>query len=96
MVRIGDFSKICQVTVKALRHYDLIGLLKPVFVDQDNGYRYYSPDQLNTIHKIVNLKELDFSLATIKRIINGDFTDEELRQLIQEKIRAYKRKPWAL
>ena len=42
MLSIGEFSKICKVTVKTLRYYDRIGLLKPVHVDDMTGYRYYS------------------------------------------------------
>ncbi len=46
MFKIGDFSKLSQVTVKTLRYYDELGLLKPVEVDRFTGYRYYSADQL--------------------------------------------------
>ncbi|MEJ2047981.1 MAG: MerR family DNA-binding transcriptional regulator, partial [Dehalococcoidia bacterium] len=46
MLKIGDFSRLSRVTVKALRYYDEIGLLKPVEVDRFTGYRYYSLDQL--------------------------------------------------
>jgi DNA-binding transcriptional MerR regulator len=42
MFRIGDFSKQSQVSVKALRFYDEVGLLKPTYVDRVTGYRYYS------------------------------------------------------
>lgn len=42
MYRIGIFSKMNRITVKALRHYDEIGLFKPVFVDETTGYRYLS------------------------------------------------------
>lgn len=43
LVPIGRFSRLCGLTVKALRHYDEIGLLKPARVDGSTGYRYYSP-----------------------------------------------------
>jgi len=45
MFKIGDFSRISQVSVKTLRYYDEIGLLKPAHVDRFTGYRYYSVDQ---------------------------------------------------
>jgi len=45
MLKIGDFSRLSRVSVKALRYYDEIGLLKPVEVDRFTGYRYYSADQ---------------------------------------------------
>jgi len=42
MLKIGDFSKLSQVTVKALRLYDQMGLLKAAQVDHFTSYRYYS------------------------------------------------------
>lgn len=68
MLRIGEFSKLAKATVKTLRHYDEIGLLKPIFVD-DNGYRYYEIGQLNDLLKIVELRKLDMSIPDIKRTL---------------------------
>jgi DNA-binding transcriptional MerR regulator len=62
MIKIGDFSRLGRITVKALRHYDEIGLLKPVDVDQFTGYRYYSADQLSKLNYIFALKEMGLSL----------------------------------
>ena len=56
MLKIGDFSRLSRVTVKALRYYDEIGLLKPVEVDRFTGYRYYSVDQLPRLNRIIVLK----------------------------------------
>ena len=41
MLKIGDFSKLSRVSIRMLRHYDEIGLLTPIRVDPDSGYRYY-------------------------------------------------------
>lgn len=49
MYRIGMFSKINKVTVKTLRYYDEVGLLIPAYVDEENGYRYYTSEQLPII-----------------------------------------------
>jgi DNA-binding transcriptional MerR regulator len=57
MLRIGEFSRLSQVTVKTLHHYDSIGLLKPSHVDPFTDYRYYTLDQLPRIHSIMALKE---------------------------------------
>jgi DNA-binding transcriptional MerR regulator len=57
MLRIGDFSRLSRVSVKALRYYDEIGLLKPVEVDRFTGYRYYSAEQLPRLNRIVALKD---------------------------------------
>jgi DNA-binding transcriptional MerR regulator len=53
MYSIGEFSKINRITPKTLRHYDRIGLLTPASVDDWTGYRYYSPDQLPMIGKMI-------------------------------------------
>ena len=71
MLKIGEFSKLAKMTVKTLRYYDEIGLLKPVFVD-DNGYRYYQIEQLNVLLKIASLRNLDMSLTDIKEIISNN------------------------
>lgn len=62
MFKIGDFSKFSRVSVKTLRYYDEIGLLKPETVDSNTGYRYYSAEQLPRLNSIVGLKELGMNL----------------------------------
>lgn len=63
--KIGEFSKLCQVTVKTLRHYEEIGLLVPIEVDEWTGYRYYDISQLRRMNRIVYLKQLGLSLEEI-------------------------------
>jgi DNA-binding transcriptional MerR regulator len=53
MFKIGDFSRLSQISVKTLRYYDEIGLLKPSKVDQFTGYRLYSADQLPRLNYIL-------------------------------------------
>lgn len=69
MFSIGTFSKINKITTKTLRHYDEIGLLKPDFVDQFTGYRYYTSDQLPRLHKIMTLKQMGLALNDIKEAL---------------------------
>jgi len=69
MYRIGLFSKINKITVKTLRYYDNIGLLKPANIDIETGYRYYSSEQLPKIHKIISLRQMGFSIEEIIAII---------------------------
>ncbi len=66
MLKIGDFSRFGRVSVKTLRYYDEIGLLKPVRVDELTGYRFYSADQLARLYKIDGMKNLGLSLDEIK------------------------------
>lgn len=72
MYRIGQFSKLTKTTVKTLRYYDEIGLLKPEFTDEENGYRYYTTSQLFSLHRIISLRQLGLSLNETISIISGD------------------------
>ena len=69
MLSIGEFSKICQVSTKTLRYYAEIGLILPDEINLENGYRYYSIDQLETMLFINRLKSYNFSLEEIKEIL---------------------------
>ena len=71
MLTIGQFSKTCMVTVKALRHYDEIGLIKPASVNSETGYRQYSEDQIPQMLLINKLKYYGFPLSDIRDILSG-------------------------
>jgi DNA-binding transcriptional MerR regulator len=60
------------VSIATLRYYDQYGLLKPNALDPDTGYRYYSLDQLPRLNRILALKELDFPLEQIARLLEED------------------------
>ncbi len=70
MLSIGQFSKTCMVTVKALHHYDKIGLIKPAFVNPETGYREYSEEQIPLMLLINKLKYYGFALSEIKDMIS--------------------------
>ena len=70
MLKISEFSRVCQVSVKTLRYYDEIGLLPPAEVDRWTKYRYYSAEQLPRLRRIIQLKGMGFSLVEIGRILN--------------------------
>lgn len=82
MLKIGEFSTLAQVSVKTLRYYDELGLLKPDWVDRFTGYRYYTLQQLPRLNRILTLKELGFSLVQIERLLQEDLSVEELRRLM--------------
>ncbi len=71
MYKIGLFSKIGKVTVKALRFYEEEGLLVPGRIDGATGYRYYDTSQIPRLHKIVALRQCGFSIPEIKSILGG-------------------------
>ena len=62
MLKIGVFAHVSRISIKMLRCYGEIGLLKPVFVDDFSGYRYCSLEQLPRAHRIIALKEMEFAL----------------------------------
>jgi DNA-binding transcriptional MerR regulator/predicted transcriptional regulator YdeE len=64
--KIGEMSKLHKVPVKTLRYYDEIGLFKPIEIEEDSGYRYYSTEQFEQLNTINYLKFLGFSLKEIQ------------------------------
>jgi DNA-binding transcriptional MerR regulator len=85
MFKIGDFSKLSQVSVKTLRYYDELGLLKPVEVDRFTAYRYYSADQLPRLNRILALKDLGLSLEQIATLLNDKLAVEQMRGMLRLK-----------
>jgi len=85
LYKIGDFSRLCRVTVRTLRYYDELGLLKPVRVDQSTGYRYYSIEQLPKLNRIVMLKGIGLSLDDINVLLHNEMPLDYIRQLLQVK-----------
>ncbi|WP_242967913.1 MerR family transcriptional regulator [Tepidibacter mesophilus] len=71
MYRIGDFSKMSKTTIKTLRYYDEIGLLKPEYVDNFTGYRFYTTVQLVKLHRIKSLIQISLSIDETKLIMSG-------------------------
>lgn len=86
MFRIGDFSKISRVTIKTLRYYDKIGLLKPAFIDVNTGYRYYTEEQILKIHAILSYKKAGLSNAEINRLLSEPYAQKELLAVCKERL----------
>lgn len=82
MLKIGDFSRLGQVSVRMLRHYDQMGLIKPAYVDPDSEYRYYSLEQLPRLHRILALKDLGLSLEQIETALKTDLSPEQLKEML--------------
>jgi DNA-binding transcriptional MerR regulator len=85
MLKIGDFSRLSQVSVDALRHYDTLGLLKPTEVDPFTGYRYYAFHQLGRLNRILALKDLGLSLEQIGTMLEGEVSAEQLKGMFKLK-----------
>ncbi len=65
MFKIGEFSKLTQVSIRMLRYYDETGLLKPDQIDKFTNYRLYSANQISTLNKIIFLRDLGFNVSEI-------------------------------
>ncbi len=83
MLKIGEFSRLSQVTVKCLHHYDDLGLLRPAQVDPATGYRYYTLEQLPRLHRIMALKELGLSLEQIRLMLDEEVPTEQIRGMLR-------------
>lgn len=84
MYKIGEFATIVGTTTKTLRYYDDEGILKPDYVDQTTGYRYYGVFKISEYNRIATLKDLGFSLAEIKEAATSK-SDVEVLELIRNK-----------
>lgn len=87
MFKIGEFSKLTQVSVRMLRYYDESGLMKPEQTDPNTGYRMYSANQIPELSKIVFLRDIGFNIAEISALLNNWNNDFILTRL-KEKRRA--------
>jgi len=83
MLKIGEFSRLSQVTIKTLHHYDELGLLKPVHIDPITNYRFYDVKQLPRIHRIMALKEMGLSLEQIGTMLENEPSTEEMRGMLR-------------
>jgi DNA-binding transcriptional MerR regulator len=82
MFGIGTVARQAQVSVRTLRYYDEIGLLRPVWTDPDSGYRWYAAEQLHRLHRILALRDLGVRLTEIASLLDSDVGVDELRGML--------------
>lgn len=83
MYGIGTVARLAQVSVRTLRHYDDLGLLTPAYVNSATGYRYYTPDQVLRLHRILVLRDLGVPLSEIGRLVDDDVSTEQMRGILR-------------
>lgn len=83
MFSIGDFAKYGRVSVRMLRHYDAIGLLRPAHVDPYTGYRGYEASQLARLNRVIALKDLGFTLHQVRAVLDEEVDVGELRGMLR-------------
>lgn len=84
LLTIGEIAQLCAISTKTLRHYDKIGLLKPIQLHPENGYRLYSRKQIAQLHVIKRLQELGCSLEELKELLQIDQQHIAFDQLKQQ------------
>ena len=85
-MQINEFAKLTGVSVRTLHYYDEIGLLKPAFVSQQNGYRFYDENSLSRMQEILFYRELDFELGSISEILSSPDYDKKKALARQRKL----------
>ena len=85
-MQINEFAKLTGVSVRTLHYYDEIGLLKPAFVDEQNGYRFYDENSLESMQEILFYRELDFELKSISEILSSPDYDKKKALAEQRKL----------
>src|SRR5580693_5999548 len=83
MCSIGEFARHGRVSVRMLRHYDAIGLLRPACVDPASGYRFYQASQLAELNRVIALKDLGSTLHQVQAILEEKVTAAELRGMLK-------------
>ncbi|ADO83386.1 MerR family transcriptional regulator [Ilyobacter polytropus] len=89
--KISEIAKIFNISRRTLIYYDEIDLFKPYYIDEENGYRYYSEHQTYVLRFIIALKNSGFSLNEIKKYTNFK-SIEESQEFLESKIEAMKEK----
>jgi DNA-binding transcriptional MerR regulator len=84
-MRIGDFARMGNVSVRTLRFYDAIGLLHPLHIDPRSGFRHYGVGQIARLHQIAALQDLGFSLARIRKMLQPGLSATTLRGLMEQR-----------
>ncbi|HUS14080.1 MAG TPA: MerR family transcriptional regulator [Chloroflexia bacterium] len=85
MIKIGDFARIGRVSVKTLRYYDDLGLLRAARVDRFTGYRYYAFTQLPRLRRILALKDLGLSLEEVAAVLDRNLPPGEISAMLRQR-----------
>ena len=90
-LQIKEFAELTSVSVRTLHYYDEIGLLKPCFVDEQNGYRFYDENSLERMQEILFYRELDFPLKSIAEILASPNYDKQKALAEQKRLLTLKK-----
>ena len=84
---IGEFARLCGLSIGALRHYDSVGVIVPAAVDGATSYRRYRRDQLDTARWVAQLRELEVPLEEIREVLAADDARQRRDLLVRHRDR---------
>lgn len=87
---IGELADFFGISRKAIRLYEKKGIIKPIKIDPENGYHYYSAEQVHQLNAILEFKSMGFSLDEIKTVIDGKITKEQLLEALVKKQQSWR------
>ena len=90
-LQIKEFAEFTGVSVRTLHYYDEIGLLKPCYVDAQNGYRFYDENSLERMQEILFYRELEFPLKSIAEILASPNYDKQKALAEQKRLLTIKK-----
>ena len=85
LLKIGELAAMAGISVKAMHVYEEKNVIKPVYVHEFTGYRYYEADQLKQVEALLSLQDMGFTLNEISKIMSGECTKEELAEIFDRK-----------
>lgn len=88
---ISEFAKLRNININSLRYYEKLGLLKPAMIDESNGYRYYSAEQVTLLNKIILCIQLGIPLKDMVGFLDENGNLESQKLLEQGRIVAKQR-----
>ena len=83
--QIGEVADMYEISIRALRLYDEIGLFKPEYTAEQTGYRYYTADQMPLLNTILVFKAIGIKLIDIKHLVDNGIKPEELLEVLRKK-----------
>lgn len=96
LLKIGELASLAGVSSKALRLYESKDIIKPVKVDPETGYRFYSAEQCEIVEALVALQDMGFSLNEIKMLLQGPTSEDDLQDLFTRKRQALQEAIWKI
>ena len=94
LLKIGELAAMAGISVKAMRVYEKKNIIKPVQVDEETGYRYYSAGQLSELEALQALQDMGFTLNEIALIMSGSCTKEDMTSLVEQKKAIFEELIW--